>query len=454
MKVNRRVFVTASVSGAAATVAGAKSHQRPGPNDRIRVGCIGVGGMGRLNQSDFQRMPEVDVVAVCDVWDHNRDRAVENTGGRATPYKDFRELLDRQDVDVVVIGTPDHWHAPILIAACEAGKDVYVEKPLSHTLQEGRKMVEAARRHNRVVQMGTQQRSGAHYQEAVDLIRSGKLGKVTRVHCWNYANKTPAGIGNFPPGDVPDGLDWDMYLGPARRVPFQANRFIYNFRWFWDYSGGMATDWGTHHLDIVHWAMNVKGPRTAYAAGQKLVVQDDRETPDTLEIIFEYPEFICTYSVRAGNSRSHHDRNYGVEFFGTDATLFINRGGFQVIPEVKGLYEVEDPRYVRELKAAQNPGVPWEDGKRESRSRAEYVAAAGSVQHVAHVRNFIDCVKSREKPVSDVETGHYSTSAPHLANIALKLGRKIEWDWKNERIIGDAEANRLLTKQYRAPWKV
>ena len=292
MKVNRRTFVTASVSGAAVTATGAKSRQRSGPNDRIRVGCIGVGGMGRLNQRDFQRMPEVDVVAVCDVWDHNRDRAVENTGGKATPYKDFRELLDRQDVDVVVIATPDHWHAPILIAACEAGKDVYVEKPLSHTLQEGRKMVEAARRHHRVVQMGTQQRSGAHYQEAVDLIRSGKLGKVTRVHCWNYENETPAGIGNFPPGYVPDGLDWDMYLGPAPRVPFQANRFIYNFRWFWDYSGGKATDWGTHHLDIVQWAMNVKGPRTAYAAGQKRVVQDDRETPDTLEIIFEYPEFI------------------------------------------------------------------------------------------------------------------------------------------------------------------
>ncbi len=453
MKVNRRTFVT-SVSGAAVTATGAKSHQRPGPNDRIRVGCIGVGGMGRMNQSDFQQMPEVDVVAVCDVWDHNRKRAVAMTGGKATAYLDFRQLLDRQDLDVVVVATPDHWHAPILIAACEAGKDVYVEKPLSHTLREGRKMVEAAQRHGRVVQMGTQQRSGAHYQEAVDLVRSGKLGKVTRVHCWNYENETPAGIGNFPPGDAPQGLDWDMYLGPARKVPFQANRFIYNFRWFWDYSGGKATDWGTHHLDIVHWAMNVKGPRTAFAAGQKLVVQDDRETPDTLEIIFEYPEFICTYSTRAGNSRSPLDRSYGVEFFGTDGTLFINRAGFQVMPEVTGQYEVQDPRYLREIEAAQNPAVPWKDGKRESRSRAEYVAGAGSVQHVAHVRNFLDCVKSREKPVSDVETGHYSTSAPHLANIALKLGRKIEWDWKNERIIGDGEANRLLTKRYRSPWKV
>ena len=454
MKVNRRTFVTSSVSGAAVTAAGAKSSHQPGPNDRIRVGCIGVGGMGRGNQRDFQLMPEVDVVAVCDVWEHNRNLAVKMTDGKATPYKDFRELLDRQDVDVVVIATPDHWHAPILIAACQAGKDVYVEKPLSHRLREGRKMVEAARHHNRVVQMGTQQRSGAHYQEAVNLIRNGGLGKVTRVHCWNYENETPAGIGNFPPGDVPDGLDWDMYLGPAPRVPFQANRFIYNFRWFWDYSGGKATDWATHHLDIVQWAMNVRGPRTAFAAGQKLVVRDDRETPDTLEIVFEYPEFICTYSARAGNSRAHQDRTYGVEFFGADATLFIDRAGFEVMPEVGGLYEVENPRYIRELKAAQNPEVPWEDRKRESRSRAEYAVAATSVQHIAHVRNFIDCVKSRNEPASDIETGHYSTSAPHLANIALKLGRKIEWDWKNERIVGDPEGNRLLTKQYRAPWKV
>ena len=247
MKVNRRTFVTASVSGAAVTATGAKSLQRPGPNDRIRVGCIGVGGMGRMNQGDFQRMPEVDVVAVCDVWDHNRDRAVAMTDGKATAYQD---------------------------------------------------------------------------------------------------------------------------------------------------------------------------------------------------------------STRAGNSRALGNRTYGVEFFGTDGTLFINRGGFEVMPEVTGLYEVEDPRYIRELKTAQNPGVPWEDGKRESRPRTGYVKVAGSVQHVAHVRNFIDCVKSREKPASDIETGHYSTSAPHLANIALKLGRKIEWDWKNERIIGDAEANRLLTKQYRSPWKV
>ena len=454
MKVNRRAFVTTGVS-AAITAAAAKGERPADPNDRIRVGFIGVGGMGRFNLVDFQLMLEVDVVAVCDVWAHNRNLAVEMTNGQADPYNDFREVLDRQDIDVAVISTPDHWHAPIMIAACEAGKDVYIEKPLSHTLREGRKMVEAARRHYRVVQMGTQQRSGAHYQEAVNLIRDGKLGKVTRVHCWNFENETPAGIGDFPPDEMPQGLDWDLYLGPAPRVPFQANRFINTFRWFWDYSGGKITDWGTHHLDIVRWAMNVKGPRTAFAVGQKLVVEDDRETPDTMEVVFEYPGFICTYSHRDGNAHPPYDSSYGIEFLGTHATLFINREGFRVLPETRGYSAVDEPVYLREVRASQDPPPPWQDVKRkERRSRAQYQVGEGSVQHVAHVRNFIDCVRSREKPASDIETGHYSTSAPHLANIALKLGRKIEWDWKKERIIGDAEANRLLTKQYRSPWKV
>ncbi len=315
-------------------------------------------------------------------------------------------------------------------------------------------MVEAARRNHRVVQMGTQQRSGAHYREAVDLIRGGKIGRVTRVHCWNNENQTPAGIGRFPTDTVPDGLDWDFYLGPAPRVPFRAGRFIHDFRWFWDYSGGMVTDWGTHHLDVVQWAMDVKGPRTAFAVGHKLVVDDDRETPDTLEVVFEYPGFICTYSNRKGNRRSHEGRTYGVEFFGTDATLYINRSGFEVMPESRGVYEVDKPPYVRELHRSQNPAPPWEDRNRDRTSRAEYQVGAESVLHVAHVRNFIDCLKSRQRPVSDVETGHRSTSAPHLANIALKAGRKIEWDVENETIVGDREASRLLTKEYRKPWKV
>ena len=399
-------------------------------------------------------MPEVDVVAVCDVWEHNQDRAVEMTDGKAESYSDFRRVLDRKDVDAVVVSTPDHWHAPIMIAACQAGKDVYAEKPLSHTLREGRKMVEAARRADRVVQVGTQQRSGAHYQEAVELIRSGKIGQVSRVRAWNFVNESPRGIGSHPISAVPEGLDWDMYLGPAPEIPFHPSRFIYYFRWFWDYSGGKMTDWGTHHFDTIQWAMDVKAPRSVFATSSKLVIRDDKETPDTMEVVFEYPGFIATFSHRDGNGRSPYDSHYGVEFFGTDATLFINREGFEVFPEVTGRSEDIQSPYLREMDSVRNPSKPWEDGHRERKTRAEYRVGAKSELHVGHVRNFIDCVKTRSRPVADVETGHRSTSAPLLANIALKVGRKIEWDWKKEEIIGDREANQLLTKQYRQPWEV
>ena len=450
MKLNRRKFVAASVASAA--VGGARARKPVAPNEIIRMGFIGMGGMGRANLKSFKKMPDVKIVAVCDVWEHNRNKAVALSSGKPDSYRDFRKVLDRKDVDAVVVSTPDHWHAPIMIAACDAGKDVYIEKPLCHTLAEGRKMVEAARRNNRVVQMGTQQRSGAHYREAVDLIQSGKIGKVTRVHCWNYENYSPSGIGRFPPSRVPEGLDWNLWLGPAPKVPFEGNRFIWSFRWFWDYSGGMVTDWGTHHLDVVQWAMDVKGPRTVYAVGLLGVLEDNRETPDTLEVVFEYPEFICTYSNRKCNRGSSFYRSYGVEFFGTDATLYINREGFEVMPETTGVYNVEKPPHLREV--ASESYIPWIDRGRDRRSRAEYRVGAESVLHLAHVRNFLDCVKSRQHPVSDVKTGYYSTSGPLLSNISLKLGRKIEWDLKNEQIVGDPAANRLLAKQYRSPWKV
>lgn len=450
MKLNRRKFVAASVVSAA--IGGARARKPVAPNETVRVGFIGMGGMGQANLKSFKKMPDVKIVAVCDVWEHNRNKAVALSSGKPDSYRDFRKVLDRKDVDAVVVSTPDHWHAPIVIAACDAGKDVYIEKPLCHTLAEGRKMVEVARRNGRVVQMGTQQRSGAHYKEAVDLIQSGKIGKVTHVHCWNYENFSPSGIGLFPPSEVPEGLDWNLWLGPAPKVPFEGNRFIWSFRWFWDYSGGMVTDWGTHHLDVVQWAMDVKGPRTAYAVGLRGVLEDNRETPDTLEVVFEYPEFICTYSSRKCNRGSDFYRSYGVEFFGTDATLYINREGFEVMPETTGVYNVEDPPYLRDV--ASKSYIPWIDKGRDRRSRAEYRVGAESVLHLAHVRNFLDCVKSRQRPVSDVETGYYSTSGPLLSNIALKLGRKIEWDLKNEQIVGDPAASRLLTKQYRRPWKV
>jgi predicted dehydrogenase len=401
-----------------------------GANERVIVGVIGCGGQGRSNMRDFLRQPEVEIAAVCDVYDTNLNEAREMTDGKATIYKDFRKLLEHKDLDAVIIATPDHWHALPMIYACDAGKDVYIEKPVSHTIVEGRKMVEAARRGKRVVQVGTQQRSGPHFQQAVELVRSGKLGKVSFARTWNSSNQFPQGIGDPPDTDPLPGLDWDMWLGPAPYVKYNRNRCLSNFRWFWDYAGGMLTDWGTHLIDIVHWAMGVDAPTSVYAAGGKHYIQDNRETPDSLEVTYEYPGFLLNYSNRILNNHGIDGRSYGIEFQGTAGTLFVDRGGFEFTPEARRVGDEMAP-----------PG--------EKAFRGE-----GSPQHFPHVRNFIDCVKSRQTPVSDIEIGHRSTSASLLGNIALKVKQKIEWDGKKEQIVGNAEASKLLSRDYRKPWKL
>ncbi|HWQ34964.1 MAG TPA: Gfo/Idh/MocA family oxidoreductase [Blastocatellia bacterium] len=411
-----------------------------GANDRVRVGVIGCGGQANWDASDFAKQPDAQIVALCDVYDGSIKNTLANQtlklDAEKTPkFKDFRRLLDDKGIDAVIIATPDHWHALPTIMACQAGKDVYVEKPLALSIVEGRRMVEAARKHNRVIQVGTQQRSARHFQKAVEVVQAGKLGRITRVHTWNYDDEYPKGIGNPPDSAPPEGLDWDFYLGPAPKVAFNQNRFLENFRWFWDYSGGKITDWGTHLIDIVHWAMKVDAPTAVSASGGKYFIADNRETPDTLLVTYEYPGFVMTYENRILNSRPQDGRwGYGIMFYGTDATMFVDRGGFEIFPEYDGK-------------------------KRDDLFTARTAAARMSVQrgdpsHFQHVRNFLDCVKSRAHPISDVEIGHRSTAAPHLGNIALRTGRKIRWDGENEKIIGDAEASKWLSREYRAPWRL
>jgi predicted dehydrogenase len=458
MKINRRGFVAASgaaIVGASAKVNGAAVKDA---HDRIVVGFIGMGGMGRANLKDFLLMKDVSVAAVCDVWEHNRNKAVKMTenqaSGKAQSFSDFRRVLDLKEVNAVVISTPDHWHALPTILACEAGKDVYVEKPLAHNIYEGRKMVEAAGQRARVVQMGTQQRSGRHYQEAFELVRSGKLGKISRASAWNYANQSPHGIGNPPDSEPPSGLDWDMYLGAAPRVPFNPNRFIGDFRWFWDYAGGMLTDWGTHHIDSIHAAMGVRAPLAVSAAGGKYSLKDNRETPDTLEVVYEYPGFILTYSHRVLNARAWQDRDYGIEFYGTEATLFLDRSGYEVYPETRAIDQEPVPAYLEEMRADEKPRQLWESRRRARAGRTGLLIGEGSDQHASHVRNFLDCVKNRQKPNSDIEGSHLSTAAAHLGNIALRSGRRIRWDAEKEQVSGDREADQLLRREYRKPWEV
>lgn len=437
-KMTRRDFNKTAAMTAASMALSASTAVRNvmGANDRIGVGFIGVGGMGQANLKDFLRTGQVDVVAIADPFESHLNEAVETTLGRAKGYKDFRRVLEHKDIDAVVISTPDHWHAIPMVMACEAGKDVYEEKPLSHTLYEGRKMVEAAAKHKRVVQVGTQQRSGEHFQKAVELVRGGKIGKVTLAETWIHGNEWPEGMENPPDSDPPPGLDWDLWLGPAPYRPYNRNRFRPTFRWFWDYSGGKLTDWGTHLIDVVHWAMGGDAPKAVTATGGIYVMQDNRETPDTLEVLYEYPaspvsgkEFLVRFSNRVANGRAPDGHGYGIQFYGTEGTLFIDRSGYALWPE------------------------PGRVGG-ESVFTSNVIKSDGSPQHYPHVLNFLDCMRSRQKPNSDVETMHRSTSAAHVANIAFKMGRKLHWDAQHEQFVGDSEANQLLTKEYRKPWKI
>jgi predicted dehydrogenase len=455
---NRRTFAKLTglgvAGGAAATTSWGVGVK--GANDRIRCGFIGVGGMGRGNLSDFLKCENVEVVAVCDVWQANADRAVAMSGGKANGYKDFRRVLDRKDIDVVVIATPDHWHGYLTIQACQAGKDVYVEKPLAHNIYEGRRAVEAARKYNRVVQVGTQQRSGKHYQRVVERVQSGKMGSISRVSAWNYGNESSYGMGNFVDSDPPAGLDYDLWLGPAPKRPFNANRFIFNFRYFWDYAGGYATDWGVHHIDTIQWAINQRAPRRVSALGGKYVIKDNRETPDTLEITYEYSNCLVTYSNRILNGSPLFGRGTGIAFYGTEATLVVDRSGYEVLPETRGTFEPPEPFYQREIEAARRGKAPilWGSDREVWVGRTEAVQGSGSDPHFAHVLDFLACVKSRQKPVADVETVHYSTTAAHLGNISFRTGRTIRWNAEKEEIESDAEASNYMRRENRAPWVI
>jgi predicted dehydrogenase len=410
-----------------------------GANDRVGVALIGAGRQGLGVMRGHQRLEDVDIVAVCDVYEPNLAKAVA-AAPKAAQLKDFRQILDRKDVQAVIIGTPDHWHALMTVMACQAGKDVYVEKPTSVAIGEGRRMVEAARKYNRIVQVGTQQRSAAHFQRAAELVRSGRIGPITMVRCWNVGNQTPEGIGNPPDGPPPATLDWDLWLGPAPKVAYNPNRFgvvpdnFSYFRWFWDYAGGMMTDWGVHLIDIVQWAMSVDAPLAVSTTGGKFLLKDNRETPDTILATYRYPGFVMTYENRVCNGNPLNGHNYGIEFYGADGTMFVDRAGFDIVPERRSVQGATD-------------------GRQEDRTGATSVRS--TPDNPTHQRNFIDCVKSRKAPICDIEIGHRSSSTAILGNLALRSGAPVEWDGRTETVTnGNKKASDLLVRPYRAPWEL
>ena len=446
--ISRREFVRAGAATALTATAWERAY---GANERVGVGVIGFGLIGRIHARNFKAQPDVNIVGIAETYRPRLDAAAALVGGNAAQHRDFRKLLDSKDVDAVVVATPDHWHALMTMMACAAGKDVYVEKPLTLFVREGRWMLDLARRHRRVVQVGTQQRSGPHYQRARELIRTGRLGKIVSVQC-NYMRNLSPGFGNPPDQEPPPELDWDLWLGPAPQRKYNPNRAIYHFRWFWDYSGGQMTNLGQHSLDTVHWCMDLKGPKAVTSTGGRFFLRDNCEVPDTQDVIIEYPGFttVCQYrECAAGGAEASMG---AVVFYGTKATMPVSRDEFQIIPDRK-----ENPvNTVAKILGGHPVGGPQPvaGGARPAywTEPVEDTSGDWKQQYVLHVRNFLECIKSRKEPNSDLLSGHQIATTCHLANISLHTGRKIRWDADKEEIVGDPEAAKMLVRPYRKPW--
>lgn len=447
-RINRRTFNRgAAAVGTVAALQAAGVGRVLGANERVRLGFIGVGNRGDQLLDAFLEQKDCDIVALCDAYAPYREAALEKVGGKAKVYTDYRKLLEQKDVDAVVIATPDHWHALQFIDACQAGKDVYCEKPLSLTISEGRRMVEAAKAANCVTQVGLHRRSAPFIQEAVQLIRSGAIGKVTVAKCYHLRNEFPEGIGSPKDCDPPTGLDWDLWLGPAPKVAYNPNRCLYKFRWFWDYSGGQLTNFGTHYLDVIQWALGQDAPKNVFCVGGRYAVKDNREIPDTLEAVWEYDNTLVTFSQFNATATGGNVRSCEMEFRGTKGTLFLQEGsGWEILPEKNRTKELP----------ALSPIARKENSEQGKAAKAviEPAQQRGRADTTFHARNFLDCVKSRKETNCPVEVGHRSTTATLLARVAYFRGRRLTWDAKTERFTDDEGANKLLAYEYRSPWKL
>jgi predicted dehydrogenase len=457
LETTRREFLRSSTTTAAGAALGLNLIGSPamrsvqGANEKIRVGFVGVGNRGTQLLHGFMAQDDVDIVALCDVYEPylSRNHAdigksiLDSIGGRAPKmgetfsgqiarYKDFRQVLDRKDIDAVVIATPDHWHAVQTIMACQAGKDVYVEKPLSVTIHEGRKMVEAAEKHNRVVQVGLHRRSSKLYGELATKVQAGKIGKVTVARAYRVSNMSPAGIGRYPDKTPPKELDWNMWLGPRPMRSYKDNLAFYKFRWWQSYSSQVA-NWGVHYCDAIRWVLGEEAPISISAHGGRFAIDDDRTVPDTMEVIFELPSGVLLVFGQYEANGISPIADGEVEFRGTLGNLYSGSEGrgYKIVPSPGGQFQSRATRIEPEQ----------QDADEGSTSLT-----------VQHIRNFLDCVKTRNRTHCDLETGHRSTTFALLANIALATKSRIDWDPKAERITNNRKANNLLHYKYRKPW--
>jgi predicted dehydrogenase len=431
----RRFFLGSFAAASAAS----SVHAAPGVNDTINLGLIGCGARGRaVIIPNFTKVPGTRFTAVCDVNSKYMGDCRKLAGGdRVAAYSDYRKLLEDKNVDAVVIATNQQWHVLPMIAACQAGKDIYLEKPMGQFIGEGHVAMAAAKKYQRIIQVGTQQRSMEHYQKAVELIQAGRLGEVSEVKVWDYENYYP-GAGSPPDSAPPPELDWNFYVGPSAFRNYNPNMYYkYGYDWFRVAGAGHQVAWGVHHFDVVLWAMQVQAPKTAYATGGNFAYVDNHEYPNTFSATLEFGPgpvskqgFLLQYTMRTGGKRE--TRAHGKLFVGTKASMILDRAGYAIVPEVP-------------------PG-------RKMVSTGPYVDAEEIVRPAPdatrHFGLFIENVRDRKQPNATVETLHHATAVGHLMNISWEVGRSIRWDAAQSKIPGDAAANKLVTRAYRAPWKL
>jgi myo-inositol 2-dehydrogenase/D-chiro-inositol 1-dehydrogenase len=437
--VGRRVFLRGGIAAVAVPYfvpfSALGAGDRPAPSNRLTMGLIGLGSMGMRHVKGFLQEEDCQIVAVCDVDALRRRDAAKEINAHygnddCAQYNDFRELLARADIDTLCISAPDHWHASLALAGIRAGKDIYGEKPLALTIAQGRAIVDEVDRYNCLWQTGSWQRSTDHFRFACELVRNERIGRLKRVEVGIGPGFKSPGVKDTiyridpqPVMPVPDGFDYEMWLGPAPAVPYTEKRCHWNFRWILDYSGGQVTDWGAHHIDIAHWGMNCDNTGPVEVAGKGVFGADG-----LWDAAVDY-DFECTYDdglvMRVASN--NHCRQ-GVRFIGEGGWVHVTRGGV-----------TSDPPELRKTRIG--PG------------EIHLPRPAGDHRQ-GHRRDFLDCVKTRKRPITPAEIGHRSATVAHLGNIAMILGRRIRWDPKREQVIDDPAANRMLGRAMRSPWRI
>jgi predicted dehydrogenase len=414
---NRRYFIPTLAAAAAGKFA-------TGANERLNVAIIGVRGRGRALAGVFAKLPDANIEVLVDVDERVIGAAADviEKAGKKRPraLSDMRRVFDDKNIDAVVIATPDHWHTPAALMACDAGKDVYLEKPCSHNLREGKLLVDTVRRTKRIVQHGTQSRSREITRQAIDYVHSGKIGKVVMAKAWDVQKRDD--IGHKPDSPVPPGVDYDTWVGPALMMPFNENRFHYTWHWHWNFGTGDAGNDGAHQIDMARWALGVETPLEAAGTGGKLFFDDDQQTPDTINATFKYPGKMLMFEMRIWNPYAMEGVENGVAVYGGDGMVHIGKWDRQ------WGYKVFDPK-----------------GKLVTHQQ-------GAGEDEGHIRNFVDCVKSRKAPNAEIEIGFKSVVHCHLANIVARTGRTVRYDAAANTVTGDAAAAKLVGREYRDHW--